>query len=223
MIGIQINLYFLRELLNKIKSKFSSKEKVTSKSKLDKQIENNQVILGDDTIASNISVDIRNNVISKTYLKVGKESIINGKFIFENEMGEIAIGDRTFVGGGKFVTINKISIGSDVLISWGCTFMDNNAHSLKWSERKNDVRDWKKGIEENKIGIYKNWQNVESAPIIIKDKSWIGFETVVLKGVTIGEGAIIGSKSVVTKDVPDWTVVAGNPAKVIREIPIEER
>ncbi|WP_456439405.1 acyltransferase [Psychroserpens sp.] len=101
--------------------------------------------------------------------------------------------------------------------------MDNNAHSLKWSERKNDVRDWKKGIEENKIGIYKNWQNVESAPIIIKDKSWIGFETVVLKGVTIGEGAIIGSKSVVTKDVPDWTVVAGNPAKVIREIPIEER
>ena len=101
--------------------------------------------------------------------------------------------------------------------------MDNNAHSLKWSERKNDVLDWKRGIEENKIGAYKVWENVKSAPIIIKDKSWIGFEVVILKGVTIGEGAIVASRSVVTKDVSAWTIVAGNPAKVVRIIPENER
>ncbi len=100
----------------------------------------------------------------------------------------------------------------------GCTFMDNNAHSLIWEERKDDVKEWKRGLEENKIGAYKNWDNVDSAPIILKDKSWIGFECVILKGVTIGEGAVVGSRSVVTKDVPDYAVVAGNPAKIIKYV-----
>jgi acetyltransferase-like isoleucine patch superfamily enzyme len=143
--------------------------------------------------------------------------------VFENENGYIKIGDRTFIGGGNFISVDKIIIGNDVLISWGCTFMDNNAHSTKWSEREHDVRDWKRGIEENKIGHYKNWDYVKSSPIVVKDKVWIGFEVVILKGVTIGEGAIVASRSVVTKDVPDWTIVAGNPAKVIREMPESER
>ncbi len=101
--------------------------------------------------------------------------------------------------------------------------MDNNAHSTEWRRRKNDVSDWKKGLDEDKIGAYKDWEHVKSAPIIVNDKAWIGFEVVVLKGVTIGEGAIIGSRSVVTKDVPEWTIVAGNPAQFVREIPANER
>lgn len=181
------------------------------------------VIIGDNTITKNINVDIRKKNINKVYLKIGNDSVVKGSFIFENENGVISIGSDTFIGGGVFISIDEIRIGNDVLISWGCTFMDNNAHSLKWSERKNDVKDWKKGLDENKIGFYKNWENVKSAPIIIKDKAWLGFEVAVLKGVTIGEGAVVGSRSVVTKDVPDWTIVAGNPAQIIREIPENER
>lgn len=60
--------------------------------------------------------------------------------------------------------------------------------------------------------------NVRTAPITIKDYAWISYNVCILKGVTIGEGAIVGAGSVVTKDVPDWTVVAGNPAKIIRYI-----
>jgi acetyltransferase-like isoleucine patch superfamily enzyme len=60
-------------------------------------------------------------------------------------------------------------------------------------------------------------------PVKINDRVWIGFNSIILKGVTIGEGGIVGAGSVVTKDVPPYTIVAGNPARVIREIPIDER
>lgn len=102
------------------------------------------------------------------------------------------------------------------MFSWGCTVIDTDAHSLLSEQRTNDVVDWKRGLDEHKIGCYKDWSNVNHAPIIIKNKAWIGFNSIILKGVTIGEGAIVGAGSVVTKDVPDFAVVAGNPAKIIK-------
>jgi len=94
------------------------------------------------------------------------------------------------------------------LIAWGVTIVDHNSHSLYWEQRKDDVRDWSAGI--------KYWDNVGNAPVIIKDKVWIGFNVSILKGVTIGEGAVIGACAVVTKDIPPFTLVAGNPAAVVR-------
>lgn len=170
-----------------------------------------------------ISVDVRKPVKDKIYLDIGEDSLINGAYIFEQEKGKITIGNRTFIGGGVFNCIESISIGNDVMFSWGCTVIDNNSHSLIWSERKDDVLNWKKGFDENKVGLYKDWSHIKKGPIVIKDKVWVGFNSIILKGVTIGEGSIIASGSVVTKDVPDWAVVGGNPAKVIRLIPKEER
>lgn len=159
----------------------------------------------------------------REFVRIGEDCLIKGNFIIENHNGYISVGDRTFIGGGRFISVNRIEIGDDVLISWGCTFMDNNAHSLNWEDRKNDVIDWKRGEEEGTVGKYKDWNNIASGPISVENKAWIGFDVVILKGVTIGEGAVVGSRSVVTKDVPSWTIVAGNPAKVIREIPKSER
>jgi len=59
---------------------------------------------------------------------------------------------------------------------------------------------------------------IPTAPIIIGNHAWINFSVTILKGVRIGEGAIIGAGSVVTKDVPSWTLVAGVPAKPIHQI-----
>jgi acetyltransferase-like isoleucine patch superfamily enzyme len=93
--------------------------------------------------------------------------------------------------------------------------MDHNAHSLVFDERKNDVRDWIHGR--------KDWSNVQKKTVIIRNKAWIGARAIITKGVTVGEGAIVGAGSVVTRDVPSWTIVGGNPAGVIRELTIQER
>lgn len=147
--------------------------------------------------------------------RIGNGCVVNANVRYDREQSSLVIGDRTYIGDSTFVIASKIEIGEDVLISWGCTFVDHDSHSLRFSQRKSDVEKWIVG--------QKDWTNVEIAPVSIEDKVWIGFGVIVLKGVTIGTGAIVGAGSVVTKDVPAWTVVAGNPARVIREIPEDER
>ena len=170
-----------------------------------------------NTIHSEARFDIRSKM-KKEYIRIGKDCIINGNYVIENINGSIDIGDRTFIGGGLFISINEIKIGNDVMFSWGCTVIDNDAHSLNWIDRKNDVLDWKKGLEKGSIGQFKDWKMVASAPIVVEDNAWIGFNVIILKGVTIGNGSVVAAGSVVTKDVPPFTLVAGNPAKIIKQI-----
>ena len=179
--------------------------------------------IGKNTNTTGLNLEVRNTYQDRICFEAGDDCMISGQVVFETTTGHMKIGNRTFIGGGLFVCINSIEIGNDVMFSWGCTVMDNNAHSVRWIERKDDVANWKKGVERGAIGKYKDWLHVKSAPITIKDKVWIGFNVIILKGVTIGEGSIIGAGSVVTSDIPDWSIVAGNPAKVIRTIPEEER
>jgi len=68
----------------------------------------------------------------------------------------------------------------------------------------------------------KDWSVVPTKPIRICDKVWIGMNAIILKGVTIGEGAVVAAGAVVTKDVPPWTVAAGNPARVVKCIEHEQ-
>ena len=141
---------------------------------------------------------------------IGENSMIESSFYFDKENSIIKIGNRTFIGGSKIICAENIEIGDDVLISWGSTIVDHNSHSLIFSERKNDVLDCIIGK--------KDWTNVLTKKIEIKDKVWIGLDVKILKGVTIGEGAIVAAGSVVTKNVTPFTVVGGNPAIFIKNI-----
>lgn len=162
-----------------------------------------------DSTAKINSERIRFKDFSK--LKIGKMSIIEGNLIFDKENSAISIGDRTFVGGNSsIIAYDNIEIGNDVLISWGCTLIDTNSHSVNFEERKNDVIDYYNGK--------KDWSKVVTMPIKINDKVWIGFNSIILKGVTIGEGAIVAAGSVVTKNIEPYTIVGGNPAKKICEV-----
>lgn len=143
-------------------------------------------------------------------LRCGNYSTIHCRFSFDRPDALIMIGSNCFIGRSHLVSANSILIGDDVIISWGVTIVDHNSHSLIWDHRKSDVSTWQRKV--------KDWSNVRIAPVVIERRVWIGFNAIILKGVTIGEGAIVGAASVVTRDVPPYTVVAGNPARIIRKL-----
>jgi acetyltransferase-like isoleucine patch superfamily enzyme len=210
-------------IIKRIYNKIFSKGRVSQKTYIDKLKQSKLINVHESSNLSGLKVEFRGIKNGKEKLTIGSDCVINGTFVFEIEAGLITIGNNTFIGGGTFICIENIEIGNDVMFAWGCTITDNNSHSLKWSERVDDVRDWKRGIDESKIGAYKDWTNVKRGKITIKDKAWIGFNSIILKGVTIGEGSIIAAGSVVTKDIPDWSIAGGNPATIIKEIPLNER
>jgi acetyltransferase-like isoleucine patch superfamily enzyme len=157
----------------------------------------------------------RVNLRAGCTLEIGEGSIVEGSLVWERDGACISIGRNTFIGFSLLASSTRIEVGDDILISGGCYILDHNSHAIGWTQRKQDVRDWYRGK--------KDWTHVKVKPVKIGNKSWVGLNVIILKGVEIGEGAIVAAGSVVVKSVPAWTIVAGNPARVIREIPIEDR
>jgi acetyltransferase-like isoleucine patch superfamily enzyme len=158
----------------------------------------------------------------RTYLTVGENCFLNAAFIFEAKTGEIRIGDRCYLGANSSILCrNGVSFGNDVTVAWDVTIYDHDSHSMDWRDRAVAVQLFYERYGKPDCFERLDWSNVRSAPIVIHDRVWIGFGATILKGVTIGEGAIVAARSVVTRDVEPYTVVAGNPAKAIRKLEIE--
>lgn len=195
-----------------------SKKKVSNQYKSHLEINSSSYLINDNVLDFRVGAEDRN------YVRIGDKCLINANFIFESLNGEVLIGNNVHLGGVRFICRNKITVGNDVTMAWGIIVYDHDSHSVDWQYRKNDnskcYEDYIKFNGNNLIN--KNWDQVNSKPIIIGDKVWVGFDVTILKGVTIGEGAVIGAKSVVTKNVPPWTVVAGNPARVVRNLSVSE-
>ena len=126
---------------------------------------------------------------------MGRNVVILSPF-FCDYGSHISIGDCTYINFNLTVLDEApVTIGSHVFIGPGCSLL-TAVHPL-------DVQERNKGIEK-------------ALPITIGDNVWLGGNVTVLPGVSIGEGSVIGAGSVVTRDVPPRTVVAGNPARIIR-------
>lgn len=127
----------------------------------------------------------------------GKVDIFSGRMYDEPRL---VLGDRVDIGHNVVFLVNKeIVIENDVNVASGVRFMDSDAHPKDTAER---IADLPPRLEEIK-------------PIRICRYAWIGQNSFILKGVTVGEGAIVGVNSVVVTDVPPYSVVMGNPARVV--------
>lgn len=164
------------------------------------------VIFGKDSRISNYQHDI-------SKLTIGDGSIIDGIIqVFPYGNG-VSIGNNCYVGElSRIWAANRIEIGNNVLISHNVNIIDTDSHEINYQEREESA------ILQLRRGLPNNPGKVKTAPIIIKDNAWISYNVSILKGVTIGRGAIIGCGSVVTHDIPDFWLAAGNPAKLIKKI-----
>lgn len=158
-----------------------------------------------------LSAKVDNYTTDKSRVLLGNHCEIGAK-IHIADNGSLLIGNYTTIRGNTVISsINQIRIGDYVMISNNCIIRDHNSHPTSSIKRK----------EMCLSGFNSSlWQNAhaENAPIIIHDNVWIGERAIILKGVTIGEGAIVATAAVVTKDVPPHTIVAGNPARVVKSM-----
>lgn len=175
-------------------------------------------------IKNAFNIDVRCKKVKK-YVFIGEKSIVDGRVNIENENGYIKIGNNCNIGAGLFNSIEGIEIGDNVVISWNVTLYDHNAHSIYPDKRREDLKSvYLRDKEGTRDAIdywrenVKDWNCVNKRKIIIGNDVWIGFDSVILKGVKIGNGAVIGARSVVTHDVEPYTIVAGNPAVVVKRI-----
>lgn len=147
-------------------------------------------------------------------LQIGEEFVCNNKvksnsigliqpcvFNIEAEGSQIIIGNNVGISGSTICAAKSVTIGDNVLIGSGCLITDTDAHPIDWLDRR-EGRSEKKGI----------------APVVIGNDVFIGARSIILKGVTIGDRAVIGAGSVVSKDVPDDCIVAGNPARIVKSL-----
>lgn len=147
----------------------------------------------------------------KSCIQIGKGSHIRGELLVFANGGEISIGSNCYVGEGTRIwSAEKVTIGDNVLISHNCNIIDTDSHELDHLER---AKNFKKLVEQ---GHPQEKGNILTKAIQIEDYAWISYNASVLKGVRIGTCAIVGAGSVVTKDVPPYAVVVGNPARIVR-------
>lgn len=125
--------------------------------------------------------------------------------------GCVKLGDFALVHGARIICDAEVTIGDYALISWNVVLMDT------WRLPRN-ARDRRVELElvPTRRPRLAESDNAYVRPIRIERNVWVGFDCCVLPGVTIGEGSVVGARSVVIEDVPPFTVVAGNPARVIR-------
>ena len=129
---------------------------------------------------------------------LGRKSVIESYCCINNAVGDVTIGNHTRIGIHCTV-IGPVCIGNHVNLAQGITVTALN-HTFK---------DTSKRIDE---------QGISTKPVVIGDDVWIGANAVILPGVTIGRHVVVAAGAVVTKDVPDYSLVAGVPAKILKDL-----
>lgn len=151
----------------------------------------------------NLNTETRSNIVIDEFCTIA--ATIQS---FEN--GRIHIGSHTFIGPNTRIWAHDaIHIGDRCLIAHDVNIIDSNSHSLSARQRHLEY------CSTLKPGAKRLPTDVARKPITIGNDVWIGHSSILLKGVTLGDGCVVGAGTLVTQDVPPFTIVVGNPMRVI--------
>lgn len=139
----------------------------------------------------------RMDVVPWNKFELGEDSTIEDFSAINNGVGDVIIGDRTKIGLSNTI-IGPVTIGNDIRLAQNITLSGLNHN-----------------YEDVNLPIHV--QGVSTSPIILEDDSWIGANVVVVAGVTIGKHSIVAAGSIVTKNIPPYSVAVGNPARVLKQ------
>jgi len=184
-------------LYRRIRSKYAFKKAAKN------IVANHCCILADNaTIATEGCID--NLQSDPAVIHIGRNSFIRGKLLVYRHGGKIMVGNNCYLGHRSDIwSMDSVIIGDRVLISHDCQIHDGTAHSLDPKER---AAHFTAILETGHPQTWADLPGVRSAPVIIEDDVWISFGVTILKGVRIGKGAVISARSIVTKDVPPYTM-----------------
>jgi acetyltransferase-like isoleucine patch superfamily enzyme len=146
-------------------------------------------LLGTATPRNNTTVI---SAASEAIVTLNGAKIGRGVILSTGSSAQLNIGSHSYITDGtRIAAQNSIAIGKNCAISWGVTILDDDGHGFG--------------------------PPPYSAPIVIEDNVWIGCHVIILKGVTIGEGSVVAAGSVVNKSCPPHSLLAGVPARIVRE------
>ena len=181
-----------------------------------------QRLLGRPTCVTGIGTQLswRSRVLNagarSDHIKIGNHTHIDGELFVFAHGGRIQIGDWCFIGPeSRIWSAAEIIIGDRVLISHGCNIMDSLTHPLNPKARHLQFKSILTVGHPKQIEL-------DEKPVRVGNDAWIGAGATILRGVSIGNCAVVGAGAVVTHDVADCTVVAGNPARPIRQLTAAE-
>lgn len=146
-------------------------------------------------------------------VQIGRGSSIYLGVMFDaGPCARVSVGEFTLMNGTRLICDAEISIGSYCLISWNTVIMDSRRLPADRAERRAELERLAQHIPRRANAA------APARPVRIADKVWIGFDSCILPGVTVGEGSVVGARSVVVEDVPPYCVAVGNPARIIRQL-----
>lgn len=128
------------------------------------------------------------------------------------ETGKVSIGRFCILNGSTLICKNNITVGDHCMLAWGVVLTDSwmDASAVSIEVRRKVLTT----TAQDQLRRYPFFD--ESAPVVLEDNCWVGFDAVVLPGVRLGRGSVVGCKTVVAGNVPPYAVVAGNPAKIVK-------
>lgn len=161
----------------------------------------NVTVFGIPRIENKGSIKLGNNMrLISAKCGYNSGNLSGGVFLRTSKSGKIVTGDEVYLNGTSIISEEEITLGNRIMIGANTVIMDTNSHNVPYKDR------------------LKRWDKIVRKPIKIEDDVWIGANCFIMKGVTIGQGSIVGAGSVVISEVKPFSIYAGNPAVFVKAI-----